>query len=156
MKTQSLKKAQSIIEFSIAFILLSFFAYFVLECAFYYQSFHGTQTFSDEINANLVLFGNDTVCSGSKNSAILSLVNERAKKYFKKDIELKYSKASENFLEITSNDTFHSKPLLNVEITCNPTTGGISTKSSYLYSGPFLFRVGEILSSSSSVESPKF
>lgn len=147
-------KAQSIIEFGITFIVAIFMVFFILECAFYYQAHNAVQTFNDEINANLVLYDADIVCSEIQNQEILSMTESKAKKYFKKNIELNYFKNSNSYVEIVSADKINNKPMLTVKISCPPS--GLIIKSDYVYNGAFLFKTGSVLSSVSSVETPRF
>lgn len=147
-------KAQSIIEFGITFIIAIFIVFFILECAFYYQAFNALQTFSDEANANFVLY--DNVCSEAQNDDILSMLTSKARKYLKKDLELRYIETTDNFVKFESLEKIKGESMLTVKVSCAPSSSGVMTKSSYIYNGPFLFRFGNVLSSVSSVQTPKF
>ncbi len=146
---------QSIIEFCITFILTFFLAFIILEFAIYLQTLYGVQTFNDEINANLALYKNSNICS-SYNSDVLDLINSRAQKYLERGLELSYKKNAPDIARLESNKAFFGKKVLNMEIICNASNEGYITRSSYLYRGLFIFKTGKVISSLSSVQTPKF
>ena len=148
-------KAQSIIEFCLTFILVAFLFFFIAEFAIYLQTLYSVQTFSDEINANLVLYKGSNVCS-AYNDEVLDLINSKAQKYLEKKLDLSYEKNDSDIAKFTSKKKFLDKDILKVEILCNSSNESFMTRSTYLYRGLFIFKTGKPVSSLSSVQTPKF
>lgn len=147
--------AQSIVEFSISFILVAFVSFFIVEIAVYLQNLYAVQTCTDEINANLVLHNDINVCKDADN-AILDLINPKVQRYLDKELSLNFVKKSAGALNLESNKTSFGKKDLKIEIICNDSDDVFLTRSTYLYKGLFIFKTGREISSISSVQSPKF
>lgn len=148
-------KAQSIIEFCLAFILVAFSFFFLAEFAIYLQTLYSVQTLSDEINANLVLYKDSNVCS-SYSDEVLDLINSKAQKFLEKNLDLAYEKNASDIVRFVSKKKFLDKDILNIEVLCNSSNEGFITRSSYLYRGLFIFKTGKMVSSLSSIQTPKF
>ena len=149
------KKAQSIVEFCLVFVIASILMLFILECAFYYRTFFSLQTFTDEIGANLSSIGRFEVCKALPDTDILPMIEGRAKKYLENDLNLRYTNTSDDSLKIESASTYLGKKRLVIFISC-ALAPEIRVKSEYLYEGMFLFKLGQVMTSISSVQGPRF
>ncbi len=143
MQKQIKFKAQAIVEGSIAFLLVFLIFMFIAEFALYFQNIHSNQTLSDDINANISSFneassGEENFCAVPDNDT-LEIIENRAKKYLDNNIEL----------------ATYIKNNLTINILCSSDEGYI-VRSEYLFKGFFLFRFGKLISSISSVQTPKF
>lgn len=154
-KRRKTSPAQGVIEFSVAFIVIVLLLFSIIDCAVFYQAFHSAQTFSDEVDFNLNAIGMENICSLST-SEPFDIVEARAKKYLQKDLELSIKNYSESHVYIESDDSYLGNKILTVRIGCNPSTETVSVRANYLYRGFFIFRAGRIISTISSVQTPKF
>ncbi len=149
------KRAQSIVEFCLVFVIASIFMFFIVECAFYYRTFFSLQTFTDEISANLSAIGRFNVCKTPPDSEILPMLEARASKYLENNLNLRYINTSDTSLKIESTSTYLGKKRLVIFVNC-AAAPEIRVKSNYLYEGMFLFKLGQTMTSISSVQTPKF
>lgn len=154
-KQRKYLKAQGVLEFSAAFIAVIFLLFSIVDCASFYQTFHSTQTFSDEVDFNLAPFGADNICV-LPDSEILEIVQSRADKYLQRDLSLNIKEHSDKHLLIESNEDYLGNNILTVRVSCKPSYESISVRANYLYRGFFIFRGGKIISTISSVQTPKF
>lgn len=154
MQKQIKFKAQAIVEGSIAFLLVFLIFMFIAEFALYFQNIHSNQTLSDDINANISSFneaslGEENFCAAPDNDT-LEIIENRAKKYLDNNIELTPYIKNNDILILKS-----KKNNLTINILCSRDEGYI-VRSEYLFKGFFLFRFGKLISSISSVQTPKF
>lgn len=154
-KRQKTYRAQGVIEFSVAFIVVVLLLFSIIDCAVFYQTFHSAQTFSDEVDFNLNSLGADEACTASA-SEIINIVEPRAKRYLQKDLELNIKNHSENHILIESDKMYLGNNVLTLKIACNHSSESVSVRANYLYRGFFIFRGGKIISTVSSVQTPKF
>ncbi len=134
--------------------MVAFIMFFIIECGLYYQAFYSTQTFNDEISSNFSLYESENICSNIDDE-IIEMVEDKAKRYFGQDIKLNFIQTSADSVLIQSENQYLKKHILNLKISCDENYR-FSTKTNYLFVGPFLFRMGQMLKSTSSMHNPKF
>lgn len=151
MKKHLKLKAQAIIEGPVAFLISFLIFIFIIEFALYFKSIHSNQTFADDISANISSFADrEKFCNEPDNDTI-NLIEERAQKYLDKNIKLSILNQSSGILILNSN----KDKALQVNIICSNNEGYI-VRSEYLFKGFFALRLGHLVSSISSVQTPKF
>lgn len=142
-------------EFGITFVIIAFIMFFIVECALYYQAYYSTQTFNDEISSNIVLYDVENICENADDE-ILNMLNLKAQKYFEPNINLLYAEKSAEDMIVQSESEYFGEKIVNIKISCNDSSSISSVKTNYLFRGPFLFRMGQTLKSTSGAQSPKF
>ncbi len=153
-KKQAKFKAQAIVEGSIAFLLMFLIFIFITEFALYFQNIHANQAFADDVSANIASYtdnnAGENFCS-TPGADTINTINDGAKKYLDKNIELQINRQNPGILVLKTSDD----DTLTVNIICSNTDDYI-VRSEYIFRGFFLFRLGHIISSISSVQTPEF
>jgi len=148
------KQAQSIIEASVAFIIISIIFFCIAECASFWRAKHSLQAFIDEVNANLVLEDRENLCL-NPSDRVIDLIDKKAQKYLERQITLNGDIKSANLMKLVSQNLYRGRHILTLRVLCDDKEG-VSTQADYIYRGLFVFTTGYNVSGISSVQTPQF
>ena len=146
-------KAQAMIEGPVAFLLAFLMFIFIVEFALYFKAVHSNQTFADDTSANVSSYSSDDkekICK-APDGELIDIIENRAQRYLNGKIKLDIVHSTSDLLILKS----VNNNILTVNIICSNNEGYI-VRSEYKFEGLFALRIGQPISSISSVQTPRF